>query len=141
LLSFHPPVEAARQMWMSHLYNTIGYLCNLPHFTSCVGYNCLNSNESPKNVTLNKKKKTFFSLVQRSTKLPHALATIEKVINQLSGYVETWCKYQSLWKIELSTLINKMGNSIPLWKKFLHELQVSKYISLRILFDISSSTI
>ena len=68
--------------------------------------------------------------------LEGAYAAIEKVINDVSTYVEQWLKYQSLWDLQADTLYEKMGNDLQRWRDTLVEIKFvhSHIYSCTILF-------
>lgn len=117
-----PPIEYARQTWISQLHDWLGIVCRLRRIQSS-RYEIGLQMQGP-GVT----ETTYTSLVTQfpDATLERPFALIENKVQQLKEYVGKWLQFQSLWDLEAEYVFNRLGDSLAHWQQLLTEIKKAR---------------
>lgn len=125
-----PPIESTRASWLSQLHEWLAVACNLPIIMSS-RYEMKISVNGPG------------AMMSRFTHLPSrcidTLSTVYQVIedkiHDISGYVDKWLQFQSLWDLEPEHVYDILGDDLAKWLQLLQEIRKTRET-----FDTSESS-
>ncbi|KAI0785919.1 cytoplasmic dynein heavy chain 1 [Abortiporus biennis] len=117
-----PPIEYARQTWITQLHDWLGVVCRLRRIQSSryeIGLQMQGSGAS---------ETTYTSLLTRfpDATLERPFALIETKVQQLREYVAKWLQFQSLWDLEAEYVFNRLGDSLAHWQQLLTEIKKAR---------------
>ena len=119
LIYLDPPLEYAKASWFSQLHDWLGVVCNLRKV-----------NASRYQMTL----ASAHDTEARFTDLPRSCAvnllrvysTIENKIVEISGYVDKWLQFQSLWDLQSDQVYEELGEQLSRWLQILQEIRKTR---------------
>ncbi|EPR57558.1 dynein heavy chain [Toxoplasma gondii GT1] len=140
VLQLFPPVEAAHQYWMGELHNTIASVCLVPRLSSRIGASAVeddfadscSSDDEDAEEKLKKSKlcknRTYRHLSQLVDPAVffHAYDVINKHIQRVKEYVQTWLQYQVLWDVDVNEVISRVSDDIETWQHLLNEIKAAR---------------
>lgn len=112
-----PPLEFARNAWISHFHDYLSVVC---------GLECVRSSRfgfSQNNLGDPSCMQAYDLLHISSSKVKLAYDNIHSAFHQLFEYAEQWLQYQSLWDLQASTVYDDLGTDIDRWLDILHEIR------------------
>ena len=129
-----PPLEHAREEWISQLNQWLGMICDLPRLRGSrydESLSFTNANENDES------QPTYRNILTRlpDNSLKQTYEIIEQKIQEVSKYVEVWLQYQALWDMDSSVVYDKLGEKLDRWEQLLIEIQHSRKT-----FDTSQSS-
>ena len=125
-----PPIESIRASWLSQLHEWLAVVCNLPIITSSRYEMSVNINGP------NGFKPRFIHIPNRCIDdLLTVYQIIENKIHDISGYVDKWLQFQSLWDLEPEHVYDILGDDLAKWLQLLQEIRKTRET-----FDTSESS-
>lgn len=122
-----PPIESIRASWLSQLHEWLAVVCNLP---------IIMSSRYEMKINVNGPGARFIHLPSRCIdELSTVYQTIEDRINDISGYVNKWLQFQSLWDLEPEHVYDVLGDDLAKWLQLLQEIRKTRET-----FDTSESS-
>ena len=125
-----PPIEFIRASWLSQLHEWLAVACNLP---------IIMSSRYEMNVNINGHgalKSHFTHLPSRCIdNLSTLYQIIENKVHEISGYVDKWLQFQSLWDLEPEHVYDVLGDDLAKWLQLLQEIRKTRET-----FDTSESS-
>ena len=122
-----PPIESIRASWLSQLHEWLAVVCNLP---------IIMSSRYEMKINVNGPGARFIHLPTRCIdELSTVYQTIEDRINDISGYVNKWLQFQSLWDLEPEHVYDVLGDDLAKWLQLLQEIRKTRET-----FDTSESS-
>lgn len=115
-----PPAENARAAWLQHLHSWLAIVCSLSkiqaeRFQMGLGFTG--------NVTAT----TFSDLpVFCIESLVAAYQAIEEKLQAVSGYVDEWLQFQSLWDLQSEQVYEHLGEDLSMWLQLLVDIQKNR---------------
>ena len=107
-----PPIEHVREQLMQGLdgcQNVILRLSRLRHARLQVAQQ---KDVSSADLTY---RQIFLSLPSGLTPIEQCSTSIEKLVGDISKYVDSWLRYQALWDLQPATLYARLENHLPNW--------------------------
>ncbi|CDJ29729.1 Dynein heavy chain, related [Eimeria mitis] len=143
VLRVHPPVEAARQLWMGSLHRVVASVCLLPRFnsrnssralkfggdpTACDYEDSDEENIEHEDPIKPQTRGTYRAIASRipADVLNRAHAAIDRVMEKVEDYVANWMHYQVLWDVDVSEVLGKLGDDIETWQQLLNEIKQAR---------------
>lgn len=122
-----PPIESIRASWLSQLHEWLAVVCNLP---------VVMSSRYEMKINVNGPGARFIHLPSRCIdELSTVYQIIEDKINDISGYVNKWLQFQSLWDLEPEHVYDVLGDDLAKWLQLLQEIRKTRET-----FDTSESS-
>ncbi|KAI0069891.1 dynein heavy chain [Panus rudis PR-1116 ss-1] len=117
-----PPIEYARQTWITQLHDWLGVVCRLRRIQSSryeIGLQMQGHRAS---------ETTYTSLLTQfpDATLERPFALIESKVQQLKDYVGKWLQFQSLWDLEAEYVFNRLGDNLAHWQQLLTEIKKAR---------------
>ncbi|KAI1945117.1 dynein heavy chain [Ophidiomyces ophidiicola] len=121
VMHLDPPLEFARANWISHFDQWVGILCNLQKIKSSRYQLSIHADKSLLS-------ETNFSALPRhcAGQLKEVYSTIEARVQSISGYIEKWLQFQSLWDLQPSHVYGVLGEDLTQWLQLLQEIRRSR---------------
>lgn len=126
-----PPIQRARSNWYAHLQNWIGVIVVLPVINStnfqidimendgkfAAGKHHSNTYHHILSKIINQDQNNIFSI---------AIEIIEKKAQEVESYVKIWFQYQSLWDLEMNTILEVLADDLKSWRQLMNEVRSSR---------------
>lgn len=93
----NPPIEYARQEWLFQFQAVLATVCNLRRIQSS-RYE-ISLGDDPEIMTYE-----YLVALLPETALARAVGIIERKVQEVSGYVNKWLQFQSLWDLEVEVV-------------------------------------
>lgn len=118
-MQISPSLDQARVHWHTYLHLCLSWICNIRtihHDT----FNVIRQNQQT----------TYHHLLGYTPQdsLFEAYSAIESKIAQAAVYMQTWLQHQSLWRINLPSVFEKLGNDLQTWLQLLLDLNKSRAV-------------
>ncbi|CRG84277.1 Dynein heavy chain, cytoplasmic [Talaromyces islandicus] len=121
VLHLEPPLQYARASWFSHLGQWLGVICNLEKIKSSRYQISLDVEKTQLSDT------SFVGLPQHcSEELAEVYGAVETRLLELSGYVDKWLQFQSLWDLQADQVYDILGDDLSQWLQLLQEIRKSR---------------
>ncbi|CAL1696879.1 unnamed protein product [Somion occarium] len=116
-----PPIEYARQTWITQLHEWLGIVCRLRRIQS-------SRYEIGLQMQARASETTYTSLLTQfpDATLERPFALIEGKVQQLKEYVAKWLQFQSLWDLEAEYVFNRLGDNLANWQQLLTEIKKAR---------------
>ncbi|KAA1475369.1 cytoplasmic dynein heavy chain 1 [Dentipellis sp. KUC8613] len=117
-----PPIEYARQTWVTQLHDWLGIVCRLHRIQSSryeIGLQMQGAVVTETNYT------SLLTHFPDNT-LERPFMLIENKVQQLRDYVAKWLQFQSLWDLEAEYVFNRLGDSLAHWQQLLTEIKKAR---------------
>ena len=124
-----PPIEFARAMWLSQLHEWIGIACNVPIVISSRYDMRLDSSANTPKARFNHLPSVCIHGLSK------VYEVIENKLREITGYVDKWLQFQSLWDLEPEYVYQILGTSLGKWMHLLQEIRKTRET-----FDTSESS-
>lgn len=117
-----PPIELARQQWLLQLQDALSVICDLARVRSSRYEISLQVDEDVAEET------TYVSILATfdDDTLQRPLSLIERKLQEVTGYVDKWLRFQALWDLEADAVYSRLGNSLETWGNLLSEIRQSR---------------
>jgi len=114
-----PPLEFARASWFAQLHEWVGVICNLKKIKatryqmslSMAIYDEPRFNDLPGECT---------------DALLRVQTSVERKIREISGYVDKWLQFQSLWDLQSEHVYDVLGDQLSRWLQLLQEIRKAR---------------
>lgn len=117
-----PPIELARQQWLLQLQDALSVICDLARVRSSRYEISLQVDEDVAEET------TYVGILATfdDDTLQRPLSLIERKLQEVTGYVDKWLRFQALWDLEADAVYSRLGNSLETWGNLLSEIRQSR---------------
>jgi dynein heavy chain 1 len=117
-----PPIELARQQWLLQLQDALSVICDLARVRSSRYEISLQVDEDVAEET------TYVGILATfdDDTLQRPLSLIERKLQEVTGYVDKWLRFQALWDLEADAVYSRLGNSLEDWGNLLSEIRQSR---------------
>ncbi|KAH8681293.1 dynein heavy chain, N-terminal region 1-domain-containing protein [Xylariales sp. PMI_506] len=116
-----PPLEFARASWYMQLHDWLGIVCNLPKIKASRYQMTLSLRTSAP------EEARFTDLPGDCTELlSKVYISVEKKLTNISGYVDKWLQFQSLWDLQSEQVYELLGEELSQWLQLLQEIRKSR---------------
>jgi dynein heavy chain 1 len=114
-----PPLEFARASWFAQLHDWLGVVCFLRKVkASRYEMSLTNGTDS---------EARFTDLPGACTdSLALVYSSIETKLNEISGYVDKWLQFQSLWDLQSEQVYEILGEHLSKWLQLLQEIRKTR---------------
>lgn len=122
-----PPLEIARQSWLAQMHDWIGRVCGLVKLRA--------TRHNPglyEEISFNSFDELLPLCIER---VASAYDAIDFEVERVSAYVDEWLQFQSLWDLQIETVVAALGDDLKNWLQLLQELRQT-----RSTFDRSASS-
>lgn len=121
IIYLDPPVEFARASWLSQLHQWLGIACDLPLIVS-------SRYEMNINTLSTRDRQQRFTTLPRLCALDviRAYEAIEKRVAEVTGYVDKWLQFQSLWDLQSDYVYELLGENLAHWLQLLQEIRKTR---------------
>ncbi|KAK7218812.1 hypothetical protein V2G26_006815 [Clonostachys chloroleuca] len=114
-----PPLEFARASWFQHLHDWLGIVCNLRKIKATRYQLSLN--------TAVIEETRFTDLPSECTGiLQRVYISLEKKLSEISGYVDEWLQFQSLWDLQSEQVYDALGEQLSRWLELLQDIRKTR---------------
>jgi hypothetical protein len=132
-----PPIEYARQTWITQLHEWLGVVCQLRRIQSSryeIGLQMQTSSAAEATYTSlvslpsSQELWTWAHCSSQLTQFPddtleRPFSLVEAKVQQLKAYVGKWLQFQSLWDLEADYVFNRLGEDLAHWQQLLTEIK------------------
>ncbi|CAE7031283.1 Dync1h1 [Symbiodinium sp. CCMP2456] len=121
-LVLEPQKEFAMTHWVKHYHDCLGMVCNLP-LLQAARFDALKRGAKESAAT----HRGLIALLDQKT-LIEVYDHVSSTVEDMQEYVSSWMQYQSLWEINTSAVLSRLGDDLSRWHSMLTEIQ---YLSSR----------
>lgn len=121
VLHLDPPLQYARASWLSHFGQWLGVICNLEKIKSSRYQISIDVEKTQLSET------SFVNLPQHCIEeLAEVYGAVESRLSEISGYVDKWLQFQSLWDLQADQVYDILGDDLSQWLQLLQEIRKSR---------------
>ncbi|OKL56213.1 Dynein heavy chain, cytoplasmic [Talaromyces atroroseus] len=121
VLHLDPPLQYARASWLSHFGQWLGVICNLEKIKSSRYQISIDVVKTTLSET------SFVNLPQYCIEeLAEVYGAIESRLSEISGYVDKWLQFQSLWDLQADQVYDILGDDLAQWLQLLQEIRKNR---------------
>jgi dynein heavy chain 1, cytosolic len=114
-----PPLEHARASWFLHLHEWLGIVCNLRKIKATRYQISLNT-------TMTDEPRFTDLPSECATMLQRVYVSVEKKLAEISGYVDEWLQFQSLWDLQSEQVYDALGEQLSRWLELLQDIRKTR---------------
>ncbi|ERT02584.1 dynein heavy chain, cytoplasmic [Sporothrix schenckii ATCC 58251] len=119
LIYLDPPLEFARASWYLRLQDWLGVVCNLRKIKAT-------SYEMRLGTTVVEDTRFNDLPADCTPMLLRVQTSIETKLQAISGYVDEWLRFQSLWDLQSEKVYDLLGDRLARWLQLLQEIRKTR---------------